>query len=480
MFGMLGLTGSDIERIDRQSMRILAEIGIRVDDEDLRRRAIAAGAAPGRANDWIRLSEAMVRRHLALAPRAADFADCAGRVTSVGPGRPPTFWTGAALNYVLGKSSHAITTADLTDFVRVADSLDTVFAVVGTSLADVPPPVRDIVGLRVMAFHTKKHLRPLLFTAANVPAMIEIAQIVAGDRPLRECPLISFGYSCLSPLHWSRISTDLWRNSAGHRIPVMLNGEPIAGATSPVTLAGSVALSNAEILAGAVLVQVLDPGRPVIHNLGFAHCLDMRSAACLSGSAECALMAATGAHLAAFYNLPSASWMCTDSLCDDEQAAMEKMLTGFAHVLAGVGVIWGMGQLETQKSLSPVQLVLDHEAALALRRFQTGFEVNDDTLAYEAIREVVEEGQDFLSHQHTLDHFRTELSESPLLWRGTRQDWDAGRRGDSTGASGCTTLADRARQQVEQVRRASLPQYLTDQQRKDILKVEQRELKRLG
>jgi trimethylamine--corrinoid protein Co-methyltransferase len=465
---MFALSGTEIERIDRASLRILEEIGVRVDDADLRGRALKAGARPGRSADWILMPTALVRKLVALAPSTARYADCQGCVTEVGPGRESTFWTGAALNYIEGGQSRAITSADLAAFTRVADALDTVFATVGTSLADVPPQARDVVGLRVMAENTRKHLRPLLFSAANVPAMVEIAQIIAGGRDLKEGSPVSFGYSCLSPLHWSQITIDMWRNSAGHRIPVMLNGEPIAGATSPVTLAGSVALSNAEILSGAALCQLVEEGRPVIHNLGFAHALDMRSAACLSGSPECAMMAHAGARLAAYYNLPSASWMCTDSLLDDEQSTLEKMITGVAHVHGNVSVIWGMGQLETEKSLSAVQLVMDHEVALALRRLQAGFEVNDDTLAYDAIRDVVEGGQEFISHEHTLANFRRELSNSPLLNRVLRRDWENG---------GSTTFSARAKHKVEEILAAPAKSCLTDQQRKDIAKVEQQVLK---
>ena len=468
---MFMLSDSDIERIDADSMRILAEIGVRVDDEELRRQAVGAGAKIGRQNDILCFPPEMVREAVDQAPASAGFADCDGSVTVVGPGRPSTFWTGAALNYVIGNEARPIRSQDLADFARIADSLESVFAVVGTALADVPPPARDVVGLRIMATHTRKHLRPLLFKAENVKAMIEMAEVVADGRPLRQCPLISFGYSCLSPLHWSQISIDLWRNSSGHRLPVMLNGEPITGATSPVTLAGAVAMANAEVLAGVALVQLLSPARPVVHNIGFAHSMDMRRAACLAGSPECALMAAAGARLAAYYKLPSASWMCTDALADDQQAAIEKMLTGAAHAAAGVSVIWGMGQLETEKSLSPVQLVMDDEIVRALVRFARGFQVDDDTLAYGVIRQVETGEGEFLSHDHTIAHFRDELSGSPLLARSTRQRWADG---------GCTTLADRAKAYVHDLLARPQEPRLTDRQSKDILAIEQRVLKALG
>jgi trimethylamine--corrinoid protein Co-methyltransferase len=473
LFQRKGLTPTDDDtaKIDRQSLRILAEIGVRVDDGPLRALGVKAGAVPAAGADRIRLPEKMVREYVALAPEEAKFADCAGKTVALAPGGEQTFWTGAALNYVRGRESRPITTGDLAEFARIADSLEGVFAVTGTSLEDVPPPARDFVGLRVLAEHTRKHLRPLLFDAANVQTMIEMAQVLAGGKPLADCPLISVGYSCISPLHWTQVACDLWRNSSGHRIPVMVNGEPLLGATSPVTLAGGLALSNAEILAGIVLVELLEPGRPVVHNLGFAHALDMRTAACLSGSGECVLLAAAGAKLAACYRLPSASWMGTDSPLDDEQAAMEKTLTGLVHALAGVNIIWGMGQLESQKALSPVQLVMDDQRVAAFGRLGRGFQVNDGTLAFEVVRQVVEGGGDFLAHEHTLAHFRQELSEARHLVRARRETWEA---------DGGHGFAQRAAEHVRTVLRAPAPAPLTDQQRQDMLALERRQLARLG
>jgi trimethylamine--corrinoid protein Co-methyltransferase len=369
---MLRLSVSQLEAIDRTSLRILGQIGVRVEDEALRSLALRNGAQEGLKAQWILLPEEMVRGHVSLAPRRVRLAQVGGACVKLCAGGEPTFWTGAALNYVMEDGVAAVTSDDLAQFARVADSLESVFAVVGTSLADYPPPVRDFVGLRVLSTNCGRHLRPLLFHPANVPTMIEMAQVIAGGRPLREHPVLSLGYSCLSPLHWALVASEMWRLSSGHGIAVMVNGEPVAGATSPVTLAGSLALSHAEILAGIVLIQLLEPGRPVVHNLGFAHSLDMRTTACLSGNPESALMAAAGAQLAARWGLPSASWVSTESVVPDEQATMEKMQAALCHVLGGVNILWGMGQLESQKALSPLQLVIDHEIAQYLRRLWRG------------------------------------------------------------------------------------------------------------
>ncbi|MGQ9663160.1 MAG: trimethylamine methyltransferase family protein [Kiritimatiellia bacterium] len=461
---MYELTLDQTQQIDRASVRILSELGVRLDDESLLDLALRHGARRGRANDVICLPEGMLRELVARAPHRIKLADRMGRVLELGPGCGSTFWTGAALNYARGTQCHPITGRDLTEFVRLADGFDTIFAVTGTSIAEILPSCRDIVGLRIMTQHTRKHLR-------NVKPMIEIAQVLAGSTRLQDQPLISFGYSCLSPLHWARTATDLWRESAGWQLPLMVNGEPVAGATSPVTLAGSLALSNAEILAGIALIQLLEPGRPVVHNLGFAHVTDMRTGSCLSGSAECALLAAAGAQLARFYGLPCASWMGTDAFTDDPQASLEKALTAYAHVKAGVNTIWGMGQLESQKTLSPVQLAIDHEIAQWLLRMQRGFPIDNESLAYDVIREVTEEHGDFLSHEHTLSHFRAELSESALLTRTNRERWLA---------DGARTLVEKAVVRIREILEQPCPGYLTEEQDREIAKIEKRALEAAG
>ena len=455
----------EIEQIDRTSLRILSELGVRLDDEALRDAALKAGARPGRSGDIILLPPQMVEELRKRAPRRINISDCSGKLTALEPGGRPTFWTGAALNIIEGHESRPIGRQDLANLSRVAEAMPDVAAMVGTSVAEVPPAARDVVGLGIMARNTRKHLRPLLFTAAGLEPMMEIARVLADGAPLAERPLISFGYSCLSPLHWSQVSCELWRRTSGHGLPLMLNGEPVTGGTAPVTLAGSIALGNAEILAGICLVQLLEPGRPVVHNLGFAHTMDMRTAACLSGSAECALMAWAGARMAAHYGLPSASWMGADAFIDDEQAAMEKTLTGLTHVAGGVNVIWGVGQLQSQKALSAAQMVLDQEIAQTLQRLRQGFEVNEDTLAYDVIAESVLGGEEFISHEHTLLNFRKVLMESRLLARTQRENWEIG---------GSRRLSQVAEDRVAEILSQPAPQLLRDDQIREIERIERR------
>jgi trimethylamine--corrinoid protein Co-methyltransferase len=200
----------------------------------------------------------------------------------------------------------------------------------------------------------------------------------------------------------------------------MVNGEPMAGASSPVTLAGTAAVGTAEILSGIVINQVLEPGRPCFFNLGFSHVMDMRAGFAVTGGPENCIFAVAGAELARFYGLPSASWMCTDSLSCDAQNALEKTLAAVTHAQARVSVVWGAGQVESEKTISPVQAAIDDEIIGMTRKFLAGITVDDETLAVEETRRIGIAGS-FLDSEHTFRHFKGAIYEPVLLERRQRR-----------------------------------------------------------
>ncbi|MGE4565970.1 MAG: trimethylamine methyltransferase family protein, partial [Victivallaceae bacterium] len=222
------------------------------------------------------------------------------------------------------------------------------------------------------------------------------------------------------------LALSIFEATAGRGIPATVNGEPMAGVSGPVTLAGAAAVGNAEILAGIMANQVLEPGRPCVYNLGLAHIFDMRSAIAVTGAPENHLFAGISAEMGRFYGLPSCSWVSTESMLADQQAAMEKSLGFASHIDAGVSLIWAAGQLESELTISPAQAVIDNEIIGYVRRLNRGVEVSDETLALELIREVGISGS-FLETDHTFENFRSELWEPSLSCRIKRQTWqDAG------------------------------------------------------
>jgi trimethylamine--corrinoid protein Co-methyltransferase len=165
--------------------------------------------------------------------------------------------------------------------------------------------------------------------------------------------------------------------------------------------------------------QLLEPGRPVVYNLGLGHVFDMRRATAVTGGPENALFARASAALGRFYGLPSSSWVSTESVFEDEQAALETMFGLATHVQEGVSLVWGLGQLESEMTLSLAQLVIDDEMVAYVRRHCRGFDVDDESLALDVVREVGIAGS-YLDADHTLEHHRRELFSPRLLNRRAR------------------------------------------------------------
>jgi trimethylamine--corrinoid protein Co-methyltransferase len=462
-------TTAEAGRIHATSLEILAEVGLKIAHPEIRTLLLAAGAGAGEGGT-LRIPRALVEGAVRRAPRRVLLADLQGNVSEIYAGAGPLFWSGNAMYYQREGRRAELTRETYVEFCRVANAFPRLHAIVGTSLGDYPPPARDFVGFRAMAEHTQKHLRPVIFTPRGVEAILEMAEVLLDGKPLRDHPILSFGFTSVSPLQWSSPALEVFRVSSGFGIPLMINSEVIAGATGPVSLAGALALANAEALSGVVIAQLLEPGRPVVFNLGFSHTFDMTFAETLTGAPEGALLGAGCAALARLHDLPSASWMSTESKSPDAQAAHEKSLLGTLHALGGVNLIWGIGNLDSTLTLSPEQAVIDNEIAAGILRAWRGIQVDEDHLALATIKALRQEA-DYLNSEHTLRLFRDELMDSRLMSRERWAIW---------AEDGGTDLAERAARRVRTLLQGPAPEHLRGSQRDKLAAIEKRWLERVA
>jgi len=450
------------ERIHAAALEVLRDVGVRVDDPGIVRLMQEAGATVSDGN-VVHIPESLVKWALQQTPRTLRIADRRGNLWNLGPEGGTLVLTGNALYITRGRVRQELKSADLADLARVVDACTNIHGMVGTSIADYPPTCRDFVGFRVMAQNTNKHLRPCIYTPKGGRAVVEMAQVLLDGSSLREHPIVSTGFSILSPLHWTSLALGVFKETAGLGVPVMINSEPLGGATAPVTLAGCLVTGDADTLSGLVINQLLEPGRPCFYNIGFAHVMDMASTIALTGAPENALLQAAGADLARFHGLPCASWMSTESMCVDAQAAFEKMITGLAHAAAGVNFIWGAGNLESTLAMSPEALVVDDEIAGYFLRFQRGFSVDEESLALDLIKAVGISGG-FLTTPHTLRHFREVLSRAQLANRRRRADWEA---------KGARAFEELAQDKVRAILAAEPQRYLDARQEAELKRIEE-------
>lgn len=463
------LEKAECERIHGAALQVLERVGVRVDDPEVLSRLQEAGATVTSGN-VAHLSRALVEWALKRAPQTVRIADRRGNLWQLGPAGGSLVLTGNALYITRGRVREELKSGDLAELARVADACANIHGMVGTSVSDYPPKCRDFAGFRIMAQNTAKHLRPCIYSPPGAGLVMEMAQVLLGGTALRERPIVSTGFSILSPLHWTSLALGVFRETAGKGVPVMINSEPMAGATAPVTLAGCLVIGDSDTLSGLVINQLLEPGRPCFYNVGFAHVMDMGSAMALTGAPENALLQAAGADLARYHGLPCASWMSTEAMCADSQAAFEKMTTGLAHAAAGVNFIWGAGNLESTLAMSPEALVMDDEIAGYFLRFQKGVEVDEEGLALAAIEEAGLSG-DFLTADHTLRHYREVLSRPVVASRVQRSKWES---------RGARTFDESVQQRVRDILATEPVNYLDAHQDAELRRIEAIGLKTLS
>ncbi|WP_407306963.1 trimethylamine methyltransferase family protein [Desulfosporosinus sp. SB140] len=235
---------------------------------------------------------------------------------------------------------------------------------------------------------------------------LEVSEIVFQGRP--GCRLLGT-VNPDSPLIYSEkmLESLLLYARAGQGL--ILAPCSMAMATSPTTLAGTLVQNNAEILAGIVLSQLINPGTPVVYG-NTSTISDMKTMSIALGAPELALLVGAVNQLARYYKLPSRSGgALTDAKTADFQAGMESMLSMVSTVAAQTSVVLhSAGILDSFLTLSLEKLVLDEEIGGMARRFSQGLTINQDTLAVAEIRSRGPGGH-FLDTNHTLNHFRQEF-----------------------------------------------------------------------
>lgn len=416
------------EQIHDASLSLLWNPGVRLEHEGIVKRLLEAGAKAGSEPDVIRVPKELVSECLARCPKDVALTDREGNATVLAADSPPAIWSCPGMNITDGDGVRPSRSTDLARTARLLDGLEHVQGVFGMAMGDLPPKACDVAGLNVMANNTKKHLRAFCFTPDGGRTMARMKAVV-GDHPW-----FSVGFTAHGPLRWTRLALEIFEATSGHGIPATVNGEPMAGTSGPVTLAGSAAIGNAEILAGLIALQLMEPGRPCIYNLGLAHIFDMRTSIAVTGGPENALFAKLSAEMGRFYDLPSGSWVSTESMCVDSQSAMEKMFGFQTHMAEGVSNIWGVGQLESELTVSPAQAVIDNEMIGYAKRFQRGVTVDEESLAVDVSREVGIGGS-YLGEDHTAENYRSEFFMPSVLFRKRRPDWES---------AGRLTMRDRA------------------------------------
>ena len=406
------LSDKDIENIHDTSIKILTRVGFEISFPPALELLQKHGAAVDYSKNRVYLTREIISRCIKQAPAEFTFYGLEEGKEIVLGGKRVHFGTGGKALYVLDRNRkrRPAVLQDIENFGRLADKLEYVdFFIIPTHPHDININSIDINEFYHALRSTGKPVMGGVFSKEGLEKVIEMASIIAGSpEELRRRPFVGFITAITSPLKIEDDRADILIETAKHGLPLVTSTAPIAGATAPVTLAGTLALQNAEALMGVILSQLANPGTPVFYS-AVPCTMDMRSGSFLMGSIESGLMNAAVTQMAHYYRLPCYVTVgVADSKIPDAQAAYESAATCMLAALAGGNFIHqAFGFLDGALTISYGQFVIDNDIVGSCLRTLRGIETNPETLAFDVIASVGP-GGNFLAQKHTVEYMRTE------------------------------------------------------------------------
>jgi trimethylamine--corrinoid protein Co-methyltransferase len=365
---------------------------------------------------------------------------------------------GASPMVVDAKDGHYrdATLADLYDAARLVDTLENVTFFSRSMVAcDMPSTFDlDINTAFASLAGTAKHVMVSASSAAHVGAIAEMCFSVAGSaETFRARPFLSLNINhAVPPLRFDAEACEVMAEAARLGLPVMVNTFGQMGASSPVTIAGCLAQTNAETLAGMVFAWLIDPevraiygARPMV--------TDLRSGGMAGGSGEQAILTAAATQMARFYDLPNSTIAgATDSKIADAQAGYEKALAVTMAAQAGANLITqAAGTQAGLMATSFEAYVIDNDMLGAILSSAVQVEVSTDTLSTEMIAQTVRGEGHFLGHPDTYARMKSDFVYPVHADRQAPDAW---------AASGAPTISETARKTVADRLASHFPRYI--------------------
>ena len=441
------LSKEEIDSIHEASLKVLKDVGVVVTNPKILELLAEAGARIDKEKHTARFDEIMVMRALdSTGKKYILHGRNPERVARYGYGdqnliASPGQYTW--FDYKTGERRQP-TLQDTIAAATLGDALPNITIACGMSVPmDVHENIRDVVVTAQLVKTTGKPTWCWPSTPKSSRYILEIYKAIAGGKEaLKQRPMVEVFLEPISPLQLADPTLTNVIEYIEHGQPVCVGPMASVTGTGPATLAGTLAQENAEILAGIITVQAICPGTPMMYG-GIPHLLDPRTASFVFSSPEQALMAVAMIEIGKHYGLPVyVNVNLSDSKTLDAQAGMEKLGTLVPAILAGADLLGHAGILGQDHGGSLLWLMIDNEAMDFAKRVLRGFQIDEETLATSVIADIGP-GGNYLTHPHTLRHFRQEQWFPSDLWtRQTYEAWEAG---------GAKTITDRAIAKVDYI-----------------------------
>ncbi len=422
------LTKEEVIKIHEATLQIIEKVGVRFPSK----RALEIWAANGAEVDYekkiVRVKPHIIEDAIKKAPPAYKLAardpqqdlQLDGNHVNLG-----TDGCGVEVIDIHTGEKRTSCLQDVRDIARVADATEEVaFHWVAVSAQDVPVEARGLHELKAVWENSTKHVQTeSVYNVEEAKAAIEMAALIVGGKDkLRERPVLSLMQCTAPPLGHDGGSLDAALLAAEVGIPTGFMTMAACATTGPTTMAGNLAVGNAEVIAGTALLQLAYPGAPVFYAAAQT-ASDLKTGAYTGGGPEDFLFGAATNILADFYNIPlSMGSFATGAKEPNWQAGLEGSLSTFMASVVMSDMLLGCGFLHGSRIWSFAEMLMDCEIFSIVHKMMEGIVVNEETLALDTIA-AVGPGSHYLGQKHTRKHMR-ELFMPQFMDRRPYSEWE--------------------------------------------------------
>lgn len=417
---MTWLSEAEKEVFVVEALGLLERVGVELRGSRALPVLAEQGATVDEATGVVRFPPELVMRAVESCPRRVLLAGATPEDDVVlDDGEPAHFCSSGCAAFVLDEETGVRRLATLADLQTATALLDEVpqVDVMWTTITanDVPIDVRELVVYYAVLSESHKHVT-FVDSPSQADPLLRMIDIVSGDRQaFRGRPRFSTLLTAASPLRIDGALLDFHAVTAAQGVPVEVYTVPMAGATAPVTVAGTITQGLAEFLAVNTALQALAPGARAIMGVS-GSIMDMRSASISYAAPETGVMNAACVELAHYLGVPAAvPGLATDAKYAGVQDGYEKALKGL--VTAGVGadvISGGVGMIDSVNTLFLPQIVLDAEIVGMIHRLLGEVDVSRDAMLMDMI-ERVGIGGDFLKEKMTTKRLRAGEHFMPVV-----------------------------------------------------------------
>ncbi len=405
------------EKIYQGALEILGKTGVKVGDKVIRSLFRKRGARVDDISEIVNLPKEIVEESLATTDREPILNCVNGKQLHLYAEN--RYYNSLVIDPYVVDYEEGLRKPRLSDIerhTRIGDALckvDNVYKM-DHSCTDVPEKDTDLITLKTFVSNTTTSYMCAPATMESARAWVEISEIMAGVS-LKDNPILVAYVPTVTPLVLAEKDGEMMRYLLEKGVLLKSGPCPIAGATSPYPLAGTIVLAEAEMLFSMVVIQSIAPGASCLLSAG-ASTLDMSSGIDVYCGLPKDIMHIAVSEMVEYHNLPFSAGLFSTAVAKFDFQAGQENTFGLAYsFFARNNLLAGMGSLANAVGISAEKIIVDHDLIEMLERVERGIDLSDAKLAVESIMKVGPAG-DYLTDDLTLKYLRSDEHFSGNLY----------------------------------------------------------------